>query len=76
MQLEEAITRLTEIEQRIQTALDEEQFARIVKRLGIRKFTARMLQIVSDDLYLGEGFLPMPPLNDRGTQRLRSKLLH
>lgn len=55
---------------------DEEQFARIVKRLGIRKFTARMLQIVSDDLYLGEGFLPMPPLNDRGTQRLRSKLLH
>ena len=29
MQLEEAITRLTEIEQRIQTALDEEQFAKL-----------------------------------------------
>ena len=55
---------------------DEDQFARIVRQLGIRKFTERLLQVISEDFYMGEGFMPLKPRNDRGTQRIRETIIH
>lgn len=55
---------------------DEDQLVRITRQLGIRKFTERILQIIQEDLYISEGFLPMPTRNDRGTQRIRNTIIH
>lgn len=53
---------------------DEDRLVDITKEMKIRKFLRRMLQVLADEAYLEEGFMPDIPLNDRGTRRLRAEL--
>lgn len=57
------------------TDYDEQRFAEISKDLGLHKLMRRLLQIMSEDMYLKEGFMPDNPLDDRVTQRIR-KVIH
>lgn len=54
---------------------DEDRLVDIAKELKIRKFLRRMLQVLADEVYLEEGFMPDFPLNDSGTRQIRSRLL-
>ncbi|MBQ7422615.1 MAG: glycosyltransferase [Prevotella sp.] len=55
---------------------DEDAFAIIVKQLGLKKFTERMLQILSEDFYMEEGFMPIKLRNDKGTEKIRQIIIH
>lgn len=56
------------------TDYDEDRVARMLGRLHMQRFTRRLLAILDDALGLTEGFMPLPPLDDDGTRRLRNKL--
>lgn len=57
-----------------QTDFDEERVARMLKRLNLLMFTRRIMQILADSFSLQEGFMPLPPLNDGGTAKIRTCL--
>lgn len=54
---------------------DESRFVDITNELKLRKFMRRMLQVLADEAYLEEGFMPDEPLNDSGTRKIKSQLL-
>ena len=43
--------------------------------MKLRKFLRRMLQVLADEVYLEEGFMPDNPLNDSGERTIKSRLL-
>lgn len=55
---------------------DEDRLVEVLKRVRVNKLAARLLQLEKEYLYLTEGFLPLPPLDDGGTQAIRNVLLH
>lgn len=57
------------------TDYDEQRFIEISKDLGLHKLMRRLLQIMSENMYLKEGFMPDNPIDDRVTQRIR-KVIH
>ena len=66
---------LTELYRAIRfTEYDEDMILRMFKQLGIRKFAARMLQIMKETYLLDEGFMPISPLNDKKTEAIRKQL--
>lgn len=54
---------------------DESRLVDICKEMKLRKFLRCMLQVLADEVYLEEGFMPDEPLNNRMTARIRSSLL-
>ena len=56
------------------TDYDEDRVNRMLSVLGMRGFARRVLCIMSESLSLQEGFMPMPPLNDRKTAKIRHLL--
>lgn len=55
---------------------DEDHFVVTLKRLGIKKFAARILQVLKESMYLTDGFIPSEPLDDHGTQQIRNVVIH
>ncbi len=53
---------------------DEDMVQRMFKQLGIRKFAARMLQVMKETYHLEEGFMPIFPINDHKTDEIRKQL--
>lgn len=53
---------------------DEDMMLKIVDALGIRKFTARLMQILSETMRLTIGYMPLDPLDDNQTEQMRKKL--
>lgn len=49
---------------------DETRFVEITKDMKLRKFMRRMLQVMADEAYLEEGFMPDKPLDDSTTKRI------
>ena len=54
---------------------DETRFVEITKEMKLSKFSRRMLQILADDVYLEEGFMPDKPLDDRKTKKIREQFI-
>ena len=57
------------------TEYDEDKLQRMAKQLNIQKFAARLMQILHETFYLEEGFMPIPPVDDKRTNKLRKSLL-
>lgn len=55
---------------------DEDRLKEIITRMKIKRFTERMTQIMSDELYLEEGFQPVAARQDKKTELIRQQLLH
>lgn len=55
---------------------DEDRLVKVLKRVRTNKLATRLLQLETEYLYLTEGFLPLPPLDDNGTQAIRNILLY
>lgn len=50
---------------------DEEKLKQILKHLKLHRFARRLIQILKEYVQLEEGFIPILPLDDKGTQRIR-----
>lgn len=53
---------------------DEDVLNDILSILGIRSFTGRLLCILNETFRLPIGFMPLNPINDSGTEKIRKKL--
>lgn len=53
---------------------DEDKFQRMLKQLKLQKFTARLMQILQETYYLEEGYMPIPPIDDKRTNNIRKLL--
>lgn len=53
---------------------DEGLVKDVLDRYGVSKFAARIMTIMNERYGLGEGFMPVEPLDDKGTETLRRKL--
>ncbi len=53
---------------------DEDKLSRMLKRLKLDKFASRLLAIFDDTFAIGEGFSPLPLIDDRTTDHLRQTL--
>lgn len=49
---------------------DETRFVEITKEMKLNKFLCRILQVLADEAYLEEGFMPDKPVNDRSVKKL------
>ena len=54
--------------------LDELQLQQVFHNVGIYPFAGRMHQILHECLYLEYGFMPVPPCDDRKTERIRKRI--
>lgn len=54
---------------------DETRFVEITKEMKLNKFMRRMLQVLADEAYLEEGFMPDKPLNDRSVKQIERQFL-
>lgn len=55
---------------------DEDKLQRMTKQMGIQKFTSRLMQILHETFYLEEGYMPVPPVDDKRTDNIRKSLLN
>lgn len=53
---------------------DEDVLQKMLRRLHITSFTRRMMQILSESHLLTEGFMPVTPLDDYHTEKLRKTI--
>lgn len=53
-------------------AIDEGKAAEILRGKRLYKFTGRIMQLLADMTGLEEGFMPVPPINDRQTNRIKT----
>lgn len=54
---------------------DEDTLNALLIRLGTFQDTARMMQLLKDYYNLEEGFMPMEPIDDKITKKIKDKLL-
>lgn len=50
---------------------DEDKLNDLLEQLNEKQFAARIMQVLSEDYKLTEGFMPLNPLDDKHTKRLR-----
>ena len=53
---------------------EEDVFLNIIDALGIRLFTARLMQIISETMRLTIGYMPIDPIDDHKTETMRNRL--
>lgn len=56
--------------------IDDELLAERLEDAGLTQSAARLLQVLSEQLLLDEGYMPIAPLNDKLTDKLRNHLKH
>ncbi len=56
-------------------AIDEVMLDKILQELRLHTFARRISQILKETIYLADGFMPVPALNDKGTERIRKILV-
>ncbi len=54
--------------------VDEEKLQDRLLEQRLLKFTGRLMQLMADLTGLTEGFMPVPPVNDRITRRMKKKI--
>lgn len=45
-----------------------------LEQKGLAKFAARLMQVLHEQIHLDEGYMPIAPLDDRGTQKIRESI--
>lgn len=55
--------------------MEEPRLKEVLKRLNLHKLCRRLCQVLSEAAYLDEGFMPVPALNDSGTEIIRQVLV-
>ncbi|MBQ7514154.1 MAG: hypothetical protein IJS95_07165 [Prevotella sp.] len=67
-----SILHLVELDKELrQHPCEEDKLCEALHEHGLYRLATRLMQLMSDKTGLTEGFMPMPPLNDRTTKRMR-----
>ena len=56
------------------TEYDEDKLQRMLHALKIEKFAARILHILGETFHLEEGYMPIEPIDDKTTKRIKQQL--
>ena len=54
--------------------IDDDRLAELLEEKGLSSFAARLMQVLSEETLLDEGFMPLDPLDDRQTNHIRMNL--
>ncbi|WP_028904354.1 MULTISPECIES: glycosyltransferase [unclassified Prevotella] len=54
--------------------VNDEQLAEKMEEATLTKNAARLIQVLSEQVLLDEGYMPIPPLDDKATEKLRNNL--
>ena len=52
----------------------DDKLQEALQEKGLYKFASRLMQILSEQTLLEEGYMPLPPTDDRGTKQIRTQL--
>lgn len=55
-------------------SINDEHLATTLEDRGMLMFTQRLMQVLSEQVLLDEGFMPVSPIDDRLTQRIRKSI--
>lgn len=55
-------------------SVNDDLLQRALEEKGLSKYTARLIQVLSEQTLLDEGYMPLAPLDDRGTQQIRKAI--
>lgn len=53
-------------------SVDDDQLLQSLEEKGIQKYASRLMQVLHEQTLLEEGFMPLPPTDDRGTRQIRN----
>ena len=54
--------------------VDDERLAELLEKKSLTAFTQRLMQVLSEQTLLDEGYMPLAPVDDKQTQQLRMTL--
>lgn len=53
-------------------SVDDDSLSEALEEKRLTSFAARLMQVLSEQTLLDEGYMPLAPLDDRGTQQIRN----
>jgi len=54
--------------------VNEDALVEAIEQKGLTKFAGRLMQVLQEQTLLDEGYMPVEPIDDRGTQKIRESL--
>lgn len=54
--------------------VDDERLAEVLEEKGLTAFTRSLMQVLSEQTGLDEGYMPLPPVDNRLTQQIRQQI--
>ena len=54
--------------------VDDDALQEAINEKGLMKFAGRLMQVLHEQTLLDEGYMPMDPIDDRGTQKIRESI--
>jgi hypothetical protein len=54
--------------------INDEKIQEVLEEKKMSKYTGRLLQILKEQTLLDEGYMPLDPINDRGTEKIRREI--
>lgn len=55
---------------------DEDKLQEVLKYMKIKDLASRLIQVLSETVLLEEGFMPLAPLDDKKTHRIKQLIIH
>ena len=55
-------------------SIDDERLEELLEKKSLTGFAARLMQVLSEQTLLDEGYMPLSPINDKQTQQIRNTL--
>ena len=55
-------------------SVNDDYLQEVLEEKGLTKYAQRLMQVLSEQTLLEEGFMPIPPLDDRGTRQIRNHI--
>lgn len=54
--------------------VNDDMLQEALEKKGLTKYASRLMQVLNEQTLLDEGYMPIEPLDDRGTQRIRESI--
>ena len=55
-------------------SVNDDRLKEALEEKGLTKYAARLMQVLSEQTLLEEGYMPLQPLDDRGTRQIRNAI--
>lgn len=55
-------------------SVNDDRLKEALEEKGLTKYASRLMQVLSEQTLLEEGFMPLDPLDDRGSQQIRNSI--